>query len=569
MEIIHTTEQRSRRNDGRKTTNAALIPLLRAGVIASIMILVLGAGMAAGATWVVDDSGGTGVDYTTIQAAVDAAIAGDVIEVRSGVYDENVGVDKRVTLIGDGADVVKVRAASSDYNVFEVTADYVSISGFTATWAGYCRAGIYLNGADHCNIYENIASDNYYYGIYLEDSSNNTLTNNIANSNNYYGILLSGSNNLLVSNTMSGNACNFDVYGSHDIDASNTVDGKPIYYWVDQKDRQIPSDAGFVGVVNGTNITVRDLTLTNNSHGVLFAYTENSRIENVTASNNYDGIYLRHSSNNTLTSNTASNNYDGIYLWYSSDNTLASNTANSNNCTGIHLTDSSDNTLASNTADSNNNNGISLYDSSDNTLLGNTADSNDRYGIWLSGGSSSNTLTGNTANSNNNNGIYLFVSSSNTLTGNTANSNNNDGIYLRASWYNILYHNNLAGNADHNACDTGTNQWDSGSEGNYYSDYTGTDSDGDGIGNTTYPIPGDRGVDRFPLMQPWTGDTSQKGDLNFDGEVTSADAVIALQIAVGSRQCNAELLAAADVSGDGSVTSLDVLMILQAAVGNI
>ncbi|RLG28435.1 hypothetical protein DRO03_09850, partial [Methanosarcinales archaeon] len=35
----------------------------------------------------------------------------------------------------------------------------------------------------------------------------------------------------------------------------------------------------------------------------------------------------------------------------------------------------------------------------------------------------------------------------------------------------------------------------------------------------------------YPLMQPWAGDTSQKGDLNRDGIITSADAAIALQLA--------------------------------------
>ena len=64
---------------------------------------------------------------------------------------------------------------------------------------------------------------------------------------------------------------------------------------------------------------------------------------------------------------------------------------------------------------------------------------------------------------------------------------------------------------------------------------------------------------RFPIP------AAPKGDLNHDGRVTPADAVIALVIAVGSSPYDD----AADVSGDGRVTSLDALMILQAAAGAI
>ena len=46
---------------------------------------------------------------------------------------------------------------------------------------------------------------------------------------------------------------------------------------------------------------------------------------------------------------------------------------------------------------------------------------------------------------------------------------------------------------------------------------------------------------------------------------TTADAVIALQIAAGSRPSDPRW----DVSGDGSVTSLDALMILQAVAGSV
>lgn len=55
-----------------------------------------------------------------------------------------------------------------------------------------------------------------------------------------------------------------------------------------------------------------------------------------------------------------------------------------------------------------------------------------------------------------------------------------------------------------------------------------------------------------------------RGDLNYDGALSPADAVIALDLAV-----RGDLRSDADVSDDGHVTSLDALMIMQAAVGGI
>ena len=348
-----------------------------------------------------------------------------------GTYVENVDVDKQVTLIGDGADVVTVRAANVGDHVFGVTADYVKIGGFTVTGTtGSCKAGIHLDNVDYCNISKNRILGNEY-GIYLWDSNNNTLSDNTANSNGWCGIDLSySSGNTLQNNTMSGNGYNFGVHGSsllyyiQNIDARNTVDGRPIYYWIDEQDKQIPYDAGFVGIVDSTNITVRNLALTNNSHGVLFISTDNSRIEGVTASDNWYGIYMLYSANNTLSSNTANSNdeEDGIHLEWSSNNTLQSNIANSNSDRGIGLFGSDNNTLQ------------------DNTALDN----------WC-------------------------------------------GVHLWSSTNNTLYHSNLANNTWNNAFDEGsTNQWDSGSEGNYYSDYTGTDTNKDGIGDIPYDIPGNQ-----------------------------------------------------------------------------
>ncbi len=57
---------------------------------------------------------------------------------------------------------------------------------------------------------------------------------------------------------------------------------------------------------------------------------------------------------------------------------------------------------------------------------------------------------------------------------------------------------------------------------------------------------------------------TKRGDLNGDGQITSTDAAITLDLAV-----RGDLRSDADISDDGHVTALDALMIMQAAIGGI
>ena len=111
-------------------------------------------------------------DYSTIQASVDAASPGDTIIVRDGTYIENIKVNKSLTIRSEnGIDSTIVLAEDSDYPVFNVTADYVSISGFMVEeanwWWWFSAGGIYLHYADYCNISNNNCSYHKNDGISL------------------------------------------------------------------------------------------------------------------------------------------------------------------------------------------------------------------------------------------------------------------------------------------------------------------------------------------------------------------------------------------------------------------
>jgi hypothetical protein len=74
-----------------------------------------------------------------------------------------------------------------------------------------------------------------------------------------------------------------------------------------------------------------------------------------------------------------------------------------------------------------------------------------------------------------------------------------------------FYHNNFVSNNHQVATDDlydiyGKDSFDNGEKGNYWSDYTGKDVDGDGIGDTPYVID-DKRQDRYPLMAPFDVDS--------------------------------------------------------------
>jgi len=106
---------------------------------------------------------------TPIQDAVNNATSGDVICVEDGSYNENVVVNTSHLTIQSQNGTASCTVSASDPNndVFNITAEWVNITGLTVQNATGTAAGIHLvSVANYGNISGNNVTNNYR-GIYL------------------------------------------------------------------------------------------------------------------------------------------------------------------------------------------------------------------------------------------------------------------------------------------------------------------------------------------------------------------------------------------------------------------
>ena len=386
-----------------------------------------------------------------------------------------------------------VQAANSHGDVFKVTADYVNISGFTVN--GTDKAGFYLYDVDCCSISDNNVSNNSK-GIYLYSSSNCVLTGNTAHLNSGTG-----------SYKRDGYGCGIYLnYSSNCTLTSNTAysnNGTGFYNY---------DSYGYGIYLNySSNCTLTSNTVYSNSGSGGSGENADEWNEWIGGSggDGYGhGIYLQHSSNCMLTNNTANSISNGGRGGRGQYGGIGGDGGNSYSC-GIYMDYSSNCILMSNTANSisdGGSGGHGLHDAD-----GGDGGDGYGYGIYMDY-SSSCILTSNSANSISNGGRGGLGSGG---SGGSNGGGYGNGIYLSLSDSNLIYNNHF--NNTNNAFDNGYNFWSitktAGTNiiggpylgGNYWSDYEGNDTDGDGLGDTLLPYNSSgnirSGGDYHPLVQ--------------------------------------------------------------------
>lgn len=350
-------------------------------------------------------------------------------------------------------------------------------------------------------------------------------------------------------NTLWKNVNNIWLDGiEYDIDESNTVDNKPIYYKVGMNDTVIDgSSFGFLGLVNCNNITANSFNLYNVS-SIILRNSNNSVVENCSLTFMYKGIELIDSSNNTIKNcSNLGNWFYSISIYGKSDNNLITNCKMINSYLN-HIIISSDNIQYNNTFSH------CLLDGEPNLALHgfhalsisnhyiNNCTIRNVSGIGLDLRNANQTQISDCYLEKNKNGITLWENSNLCQISNCSFFDNTyTGVKIRDSSYNnILYHNNFINNIIGNgigvrifnsaknntiyhnnfmnyflnAADSSdeNNSWDDGypSGGNFWNDYRGNDNysgsyqnipGSDGIGDTPYIHPNGV-IDKYPLMLP-------------------------------------------------------------------
>jgi len=340
-------------------------------------------------------------------------------------------------------------------------------------------------------IYNNIINNNLRFGIFLVTSPSNEILGNTMLNNRNASVVLDGStatkisnnimtNGLILSSSSNNNVFNNDMSFANNEYVVNISGGSGNQFT--RNEIHESSIYGFAVSSSNNNVfinnNVHDLSI-----GYLFKSSNGDQIKGGNIAKNNIGIRVFNSINIQISGiDASSSSLNSIHLNSSSNILIYNNTLND-----IYIENSLLNNITKNRGH------IELDNSTSNNILDNNANGS-IYGIII-GSSFKNSIMGNNF-TNNEVGIIIVNSSNNTIKNNNV-GNNTIGIFINYSNGNLIY-NNIFNNTI-NAQSDGNNFWNISKTlgtnivkgpnlgGNFWSDYTGIDTDNDGLGNTNLP----------------------------------------------------------------------------------
>jgi len=420
-----------------------------------------------------------------------------------------------------------------NFPIYSYKSNNISINA--CNFSGMFDGAIRLSSGQNLTISNNSITGEVNEAIDLGYIDNSVITNNkITALSPATAINIDYCRNLtLRNNEFFKSGLYLDVYdfdeSIHSIDVSNTVNGKPIYYYFNASNLNPNNftNAGQIILSNVNDSKISGVKLDYAAEGISLFYSYNISIENINASNlKYFGIRVDEGGNHTIKNSFFMRNYIGIqilelYSVYDRKFILINNTLKKNHYAGIRLYTAISVNISYNKFEDNDDIGLTVYDTDYSSIQKNNFSNNSRDIIisyskfsnisenlmknsrWTAILLNSDNITINSNTFFNcSKSIEIAYADGNDIYKNDILNNTGYSITIEVhSKFNRLYLNNFINGAKPYACDNATStKWHNGTIGNYWDDYSGEDADDDGIGDTPYDkIDGAANTDPYPI----------------------------------------------------------------------
>ncbi|MFN3985345.1 MAG: nitrous oxide reductase family maturation protein NosD [Rhodocyclaceae bacterium] len=273
----------------------------------------------------------------SIQAAIDAAAPGDVIEIARGRYTENLRIEKPLTLRGVARPTIS--GGLSGHTIF-VTAEDVTLEGLIVADSGDSlrdqNAAIYLHPGAHRAVVRDSVVVNSLFGLWIEKADDVVIERNTITGKRDYrspmrgnGIQLYNSQRArIVDNEISfvrdalyvdvshdalfqRNRLHHSRYGTHYMNSYRNL-------W---EDNDVWMNRGGLALMEVRWQTVRNnRAWANSDHGIMLRTIVDSVVENNVVAGNQRGFFIYDAEYNTLRGNLVVDNIVGMHVWAGSKN---------------------------------------------------------------------------------------------------------------------------------------------------------------------------------------------------------------------------------------------------------
>ncbi len=273
----------------------------------------------------------------SIQAAIDRAAPGDIIQIERGHYPGQLRIEKPLTLRGINRPTIDGELVA---NTISVKAEHVIIEGLIIANSGnetlHQHAGIYIYPGSHHAVVRHCDFSYTLFGLWIEKANDVLIENNLITGKRDFnspqrgnGIQLYNTRRArIIGNNISfvrdaiyvdvshdavfrGNKLHHSRYGTHYMTSYRNL-------W---EDNDTWHNRGGLALMEVRDQVVRNNRAWGNSdHGIMLRSIQDSVIENNVVAGNQRGFFIYDAEYNQLRNNAIIDNVVGIHLWAGSKN---------------------------------------------------------------------------------------------------------------------------------------------------------------------------------------------------------------------------------------------------------